>query len=182
MEIKVKHIDRRTWKRVLKRESAFCDIEESDGVAYLIKIKEVSQPMIRMRFGDRVVLADKGYYWLEIALENENYWLTAMFDDKGCFVQYYFDISRKNVIDGENSWFEDLFLDIVVQNNKTISVLDEDELYTAYEENIITKEEFDFANQTCEKLVDKIINNCRDFDEMALKYFNILKNKLENKG
>jgi predicted RNA-binding protein associated with RNAse of E/G family len=44
-----------------------------------------------MRFGERVVLADKDYYWLEIALENENYWLTAMFNPDGEFVQYYFD-------------------------------------------------------------------------------------------
>ena len=71
MEIKTKYIDRRHWKRVLKRESAFCDIEEKKGVAYLIKIKQVSEPMTRMRFGERVVLADKDYYWLEIALENE---------------------------------------------------------------------------------------------------------------
>jgi len=181
MEIKTKYIDRRHWKRVLKRESSFCDIEEKKGVAYLIKIKQVSEPMTRMRFGERVVLADKDYYWLEIALENENYWLTAMFNPKGEFVQYYFDISRKNVIDGENSYFEDLFLDIVVQNNKTVSVLDEDELYTAYEENIISKEEFDFANLTCEKLVKNILNNCASYDEMCVKYFEILREKIENK-
>ena len=178
MEVNVKHIDRRHWQRVLKRESAFCDIEEKKGVAYLIKIKEVTGPMTRMRFGEKVILADKDYYWLEIALENENFWLTAMYDPDGNFIQYYFDISRKNVIDGENSYFEDLFLDIVVQNNKTISVLDEDELYTAYEENVITKEEFDFANEYCQNLVENILNNCEEYDKLCFRYFKILREKL----
>ena len=181
MEVKVKPIDRRFWERVLKREYAFCDIEERKGVAYLIKIKEVTSPMTRIRSGEKVVLADKDYYWLEIALENENFWLTAMFDSQGEFIQYYFDITRKNVIDGENSYFEDMFLDIVVQKNRNILILDEDELVAAFEEKVITKEEFEFVKSYSKKLADNILNNCEEYDKLCFRYFNILRDKLGDK-
>lgn len=182
MEVKVKPIDRRFWERVLKREYAFCDIKERKGVAYLIKIKEVTSPMIRIRSGEKVILADNDYYWLEIALENENFWLTAMFDPQGELIQYYFDITRKNVIDGENSYFEDLFLDIVVQKNRNILILDEDELAAALEEKVITKEEFDFANSYSKEVIDSITNNCDEYDNLTRQYFNILREKIENKN
>ena len=114
MKVKIKSLDRHDWKRVIKKQIAFANIEEREGVASLIKIEKVTQPLIKPCFGKDVTLADVGYYWLQIALKDENFWLTAMYNEKGEFVQYYFDVTRKNVIKGENSYFEDLYLDVIV--------------------------------------------------------------------
>ena len=83
MKIKIKHIDKRNWKRVLKKDCVWMDMQEREGLAYLIHIQEVTEPLIAPCFGQNVKLADVGYYWLQIAFKDENFWLTAMYDEKG---------------------------------------------------------------------------------------------------
>ena len=178
MDIKIKPIDRNEWKRVLKKKVAYADISERKGVACLMKFEEITSPLIKPCFGRDVTLVDVGYYWLQIGFENENYWLTTMFDREGNFVQYYFDITRNNVIDGEKSWFEDLFLDIIVQEKDEVEVLDADELKLALEENVITNEEFEFVNETAEKIIENVLKNRNEYDTLCFQYFKLLRSKL----
>ena len=124
MNIKIKPINKDYWSRVLKKKTAYVSVKEREGIACLLRIDEVTAPLKKVCFGQEVILADVGYYWLQIGLKGENVWITAMYDEKGNFVQYYFDVSRKNVIDGENSYFEDLFVDVIVQGENEIAVLE----------------------------------------------------------
>ena len=178
MEIKIKPIDKSHWHRVLDRASAWTSIEEVKGVAYLLHIKKVTEPLKKMCFGRQVTIADVGYYWLQIGLENENVWITAMFDECGNFVQYYFDVTLRNVINEENSYFEDLFLDIIVQGKNEIAVLDSDELKLALKEKIISKKEFKLARKVKKQIINYILKKRDKCDRISCKYFEILKNKL----
>ena len=180
MEIKKKPINRNDWKRVLKKKISFCDIKEKEGIACLIKVEEITSPFSKVCFGREVKLVDVGYYWLQLALKNENVWLTVMFDEKGDFVQYYFDVTRKNVIDGKNSYFEDLFLDVIVQDKGEIEVLDSNELKQAFDERVITKEEFELAYKVKDDIIENISKMREDCDRICTYYFNILKNQLED--
>ena len=178
MEVKKKPISRNDWKRVYKKKIAFCDITEKEGVACLIQAEEITAPLIKNCFGKDVTLVDVGYYWLQLAFKNENVWLTVMFDEKGNFVQYYLDVTRKNVIDGENSYFEDLFLDVIVQEKDEVEVLDESELKLALDENVITKDEFEFAYKIKDQISENILKYRKECDRICVHYFNILRKML----
>ena len=178
MEVKIKPIDKRNWLRVKEKDCAWTSIQEREGVAYLIKIKEVTEPLNLMCFGQNVILANVGYYWLQIGLKNENFWLTAMYDEKGEFVQYYFDVTRKNFINGKDSYFEDLFLDVVCHGDDKIEIIDLDELNQALLEQVITQEEYDLSRMTAEKIMKNILKNREVYDNLCLKYFNLLRKKL----
>ena len=181
MEIKNKPIDKNNWVRVLKRKCAITEIEEFEGVAYLIKIEEVTEPLIKFCFGKNVVLADNGYYWMQIGLKNKNFWLTVMYDENCKFVQYYFDVTKNNIIDGEKSYFEDLFLDVIIQGEGEIQIIDLEDLDNALKEGVILKDEFDFAHKEASKIVKNVLKNRDECDKLCIRYFNLLRNKLGEK-
>ena len=178
MEIKVKPIDRRNWGRVTKKKIAFEKINET-GIVCLLQIQELKEPLIKTCFGRNVKLADIGYYWLQIAFQDDNYWLTAMFDEKGKFIQYYFDVTRINVINGVDSYFEDLFLDVIVIGDNEVDVLDSDELEKALREKVISKSEFNLAKKVAEDLCDNLLKNREEFDKLSKNYFEKLRNNLK---
>lgn len=178
MKLKIKPIDKNNWKRVTKKKTAFTQIEEREGVAFLLKIQELVEPLVKPCFGRDVILADVGYYWLQIAFKDENFWLTVMYNEKGEFVQYYFDVTRKNVIDGVNSYFEDLFIDVIVHGKNEVQILDADELKLALGENLISCEEFEFANSVAQQIIQNILNNREKYDRLCEKYFEILRKKI----
>lgn len=178
MEVKKKPINRNDWKRVYKKKIAFCEIKEKEGMACLIQAQEITSPLVKNCFGKDVTLVDVGYYWLQLAFKNENVWLTVMFDEKGNFVQYYFDVTRRNVIDGENSYFEDLFLDVIVQENDEIDVLDLNELKLALDEKVISNSEFELANKIKDEIIENLFKNRDKCDRICVQYFNILRKML----
>lgn len=178
MEVKRKPISRSDWKRVLKKKIAYCETKEKPGMACLIQAKEITAPLIKSCFGRELMLLDVDYYWLQLAFKDEKCWLTVMFDEKGNFVQYYVDVTRKNVIDGENSYFEDVFLDVIIGNNDEVEILDAEELKMALDEKVISQDEYDFANKKVEQIIDYILNNRDRCDTIAFYYFDILKKLL----
>ena len=153
-------------------------LENKNGVASLIYIEDVSEPLVRPCFGRDVVLADKGFYWLEIGLEGENYWLTAAYDKDLNYIQYYFDITRQNHILGEKSYFEDMFLDVIFQNKGEVAILDDDELKKAREEGIISNKEFDLAHSVADKIIEDVLKNREEYDKICLHYLSLLRKKL----
>ncbi len=158
MEIKKKTITRSTWARIEESRRAFCrfNTESFSGVAYLMELTRVREPLIAEFKGETLKIVDDGYFWLQIAPENENFWITVMYDENGCCLQYYFDMTLKNIIDEEGSYFYDLFLDLVAMPDGRLIVLDEDELDCALSENVITKEEYIKAQLTLSMLKENI--------------------------
>lgn len=155
-KIETKYMSRSDWKRILSRETAYTDISSGDmrGEASLLHILKVTKPLAVFSVDREIMICDNGYYWLQLAFENKNWWLTAMFNPAGECIQYYFDITKHNTVDGENSCFDDLMLDIVVQPNGRSALLDMDELAQALAQGNISKDDYCLALKTSQEMLD----------------------------
>ena len=106
-----------------------------------------------------------------------------MYNEKKEIVQYYIDITEKNVInDYENSCFYDIFLDIVLLPDGEIFLLDEDELKKALDDKIITKVQYDRAYSEANRIIKIISNDYADLENLCRECFcNLLKRIGDNK-
>lgn len=181
MEIKKKLITRYGWARIEKSRRAFCEFKRDDlsGVAYLMELERVRESLIAEFKGERLKIVDNGYFWLQIAPKNEDFWITVMYDTAGSCLQYYFDMTLKNVIDGEDSFFYDLFLDLVAMPDGRLIVLDEDELCCALSEKVITKEEYVKAQRTLSMLKENIPAKKDKLNSFCYGLFDKLKKVLD---
>ncbi len=157
-KIERKYMARSDWKRILLRETAYTEISsgETQGEASLLHILKVSKPLEVSSVDGKIMICDDGYYWLQVAFENKNWWLTAMFNPQGECIQYYFDVTKHNTIDGDNSCFDDLMLDIIVQPDGRSALLDMDELAEALAEGNISEEDYALAIKTSQEMLDGI--------------------------
>lgn len=180
MEIKTKYISRKSWRRIFSSVSAygqFC-YPSLCGVAGLLRLDGVREPL-EVRFKDEtMIIADNGYYWLQIAPKKEKWWLTVMYDGDGKCLQYYFDATLENIIDGENSRFRDLFLDLVAVPDGRLIILDGDELDDALSEGVITADEHKQAWDTVNALADGIRANYKQLDGFCQGFLSELKAQL----
>lgn len=129
-----------------------------DGVVSLHAINGVKGgPSIKRMQGQEFTITDTGYYWLQYAPKDKNFWLTVMFDSNREVVQYYFDITYLNEVywDG-TAYFFDLYLDIVMLPGGNQLLLDEDELLGAYQSGQITKQMLDLAYDEVHRLTKRL--------------------------
>ena len=92
-----------------------------------------------------------------------------MYDKDMKLIQYYIDITYKNIIsDGNNSYFYDLFLDVVLINNTPI-LLDEDELEEAFRLNIINMDQVILANNTANLILKDLEVKSAMLDDFCAK-------------
>ena len=181
MEIEKKYISKKDWKRVTERIDAFENIEEENfkGITSLISIKKVREPGFKIYNNKKIKIADDGFFWLQIGLENKKYWITAMYNEKKEIVQYYIDITEKNEIRGyENSYFYDIFLDIVLLPSGEIFLLDENELKQALDNKIITKAQYDNAYSEANRIIKIISKDYNDLKNLCNKCFSNLLEKM----
>lgn len=165
-----KDMRRSDWYRILRREyvSRDCRMYGCKGKESLLVIREATAPLVVHDAGEDALIVEKDYAWVQIALEGQPFWLTAMFDDQGSLLQIYFDITAGNRFDDpENPWFADMYLDIVVNSRGELYVLDRDELDAALAESIITKEEWDQANAACTRLYAYLQQNRESVTELC---------------
>ena len=100
-----------------------------------------------------MLIADAGYSWLQVAFKEQFFWATVMYDNKGRFMQGYFDITGGNSFeDMENPTFKDMYLDLVLLEGGRILVLDRDELEEAVKQNEITEDEYEQTVKAGEEL------------------------------
>ena len=182
MEVEKHYMSRKSWKRVIDRKYVVDSFNENGliGKASLIHIKKVTSPSIKNMNRNNVVIANDNFFWLQIGLENKNYWITAMYDDNKRLIQYYIDITKRNHVSNEDDpYFEDLFLDVVFLEDEVI-VLDEDELEIALLEKKITKDDYELAYN----MLGKIQENTDEFkvflDRICNRFFDyLIKNMVE---
>ena len=143
--------------------------DKEDYYVIVKKFKKVIEPFITLKGN---CLIDDGYYILEIIPKNEKYTIRIFVNNKKEILEYYFDITYKNGLDEETNilYYEDLFLDITVKNNK-IEILDEDELQEALDNKEITKEQFDLANKTKDELIKTIKNKTNKFMNLDINKY-----------
>ena len=143
------------WRRILARDYV-CRACEADGAREMesvLTIREITEPL-RVRSGaEWVTIVQRGYRWVQIAREGAFVWLTAMFDERGNFLQMYFDVTAGNRFDTpDDPCFRDMYLDVVVTAAGEITVLDQDELDEALARGEITPGEHDRAERVCRGL------------------------------
>ena len=182
MKLSVKTLDRSDWTRITKRKDAFSRIDrpEFSGEAYLIRIDELTAPLRKTYDdGSSVTIVDEGYHWLQLAPETGRWWLTVMFAPDLSVVQYYFDITAgSNLLGAADSFFTDLFLDVVMMPDGRIIVLDEDELEQALEEHIIDRVTYNTAKRDAEALIYALDGNAPALEKLCREVLLMLMSRL----
>ena len=161
----VKDMRRSDWHRVLRRDyiASDCLVCGTAGKVSLTVLRELTSPLtIHYPFGDALI-ADKDYAWLQIALKEQYFWLTAMYDADGQLIQLYFDITDGNCFEDEdNPCFPDMYLDIVVTGTGEIHVIDREDLDWALDNGVITRDQYDHAWKVCDELCQYLEQNKDD--------------------
>jgi len=162
----IRDMRRSDWYRILERRYTVkpCTFQNMEGVVSLLEIQKVTNPLtVHYEDGD-VLIADEGYSWLQLAFKDQFFWATVMYDDKGEFMQGYFDITGGNTFeDMENPKFQDMYLDLVLLKNGGIQVLDREELDEALEQKEITVEQYQQTVTEGEKLYGFLKENKEEF-------------------
>jgi predicted RNA-binding protein associated with RNAse of E/G family len=143
-----------------------------------IQIIEVHYPGIVGDKGFEVCIADNGYSELSFLPDNENWYLTAIYDARSEIIEWYFDITRKNAIDEEGKpYCDDLYLDAALLPDGQILIFDEDQMQEALDNGNITQEESEMAYDVLKKLKEDGIldvsfmeNLCNELYMLLEKY------------
>ena len=137
--MKRKYLDGSNWAWLAERSYKWMYVDgEWKGYVSLVKMGSVKRKL-------------KAHYNPEICLCDDRH---------NEIVEWYFDMTKENGVDERNiPYFEDLYLDVIVAPDFSVHLIDEDELQEALDEGTITKEEYDLAYRTYEKLVEEVIRD-----------------------
>jgi len=161
-----KDMHRSDWHRILKKKYIDRDFFHDGfrGKQSLLRILNVTQPLMISNAAGTVLIADQNHAWLQIALEGQHIWTTVMYDADGRFIQAYFDITNGNSFDdSSNPTFEDMYLDVVLTADNRIIVLDQEDLLQALQEKHISKAEYDESIAHCDALCAYLRNESSAF-------------------
>ena len=173
MNVKHRSMKRDDWKRILDKTYISRDFDNY--VAGLIIMNDVKEDLIiSYPYGQKTIVK-KNYKWLEVAYKNKNYFATSMFDENNELLEIYFDINKGNKFDDiNNPEFDDMFLDVVLDNSGLVYVLDEDELKEAYEQKEITKKEYLQAIKDKDELYEYLVENKEEILKEYQRLFTIM--------
>lgn len=157
---------------VEEKKYKYMYIDEIDYKGHLaqIHILKANQPP-KEEDQDYVERGNSGCKWLQFIPENSNVAMTVCYDKENKILNWYFDIINKIGIEGNNPFFEDLYLDVTINPNNKIEVLDEDELENALNTNDITKEQYDMVYEVSNKLISQIDGKVKELTKFSDKYF-----------
>ncbi len=181
----MKDMKRSDWHRVLQKDyrARECQVNGFDGRECLTVLRKLTGPLTVHYDVMDVLIADTDYAWLQIALRDQYFWLTAMYDAKGELIQIYIDITNGNRFDEEeNPCFQDMYLDIVVTKTREIHVVDQDELDEALKTGAVTKKEYDRAKRVCRQLVEYLTQNKESVIGYCNRAFKELKGLIDQGG
>jgi|GEM_PF-5094867 len=166
MTLKRKTLDRDEWlelndKQVYKIEKQLPFFKAN--LALVVFGNKQDHYCVPTAFSGQLLIAEEGITWLEILPHEQNFCITAMFNNDDELFEVYIDITKNNNKEG----FEDLYLDLVV-HDKEVSLLDENELLEAYNKGVIAKDEYDLAYEVKNDLEAKF-NAAKDLHWQYLK-------------
>lgn len=161
-------------KRVKEGRLKIQSFENDDfnGDIALIRFDKMNVPY--MVEGIDVCMANDGYKWLEFYDYSSHIKLTAMYDEKNEFIEWYFDIAKEVGKENGLPYEDDLYLDVVVRNNGKIVLLDENELEYAYKRLEISKETYEMAYREAKNLMKRLENNKERLENFTNKYFKLM--------
>lgn len=147
----------KTYLREAKKYQIKFYLDEDDYYVCVKKLIKLSEKFI---INNNIVAMDDGYYIVEIVPKNDNYAMRVFLNDKKEVIEYYFDIIKESGIDKDTKipYFDDLYVDITCLYNGMIHILDEDELEDAYKNNELSKDDYELAINTKDKILKEIKN------------------------
>ncbi len=176
--MKIKNMKRTAWKRLLEKTYTVRDCAPwgYPGRESILRIHKVTQPLwVKEGYG-KICIANRGHSWVQVACQGQPYWLTAMFDRQGRFLQIYFDIAKPpSFADPDDPTFEDLYLDVVLTSRMDLVVLDRVELEMALKTGDVDEETYIFALAACEKLLAWLKENKQAIVEYVTKVYTEMK-------
>ena len=177
MSMEIRDMRRTAWRRVKQKEQIIlpCSCGNVQGKVSLLKIREVSEPFSAVFNGERIMLAERNYSWLQLAMENDFAWFTVMFDDSDRFLQVYVDLTCGNRTDRDNPVFEDLYLDYVLCEGQ-VKEMDADELAAAFENGTLSETVYVKAQEHGKILYSVLQANAK---EITSYFENLLKHLQE---
>ena len=157
---KRKYLGRYNHESIKSYSAKILRTDEIGGYAALVFIHEVNFPYMVGEKGAEVCIADKDYVELNFLPDNENWYLTAVYDNNNSIVEWYFDVTRINTVDESGEpYCVDLYLDAVLLPDGSIRIFDEDELKNALDNGIINQQDYDMAHGVINKLIaEKILD------------------------
>ena len=176
----VRDMARSAWTRIRAKRQIIRDFafENYIGKVSLLKILEISEPLKRSYEGREIILADLGYYWLQLAIHRSHAWFTVMFDEKGQLIQIYVDVTDGNDALKDNPTFSDLYLDYVVHGSR-VYALDRDELEAAYLSGVVSVEQYKSAVSAGERIYRELEQNREEIQAFFTNQFRSLRAELE---
>ena len=174
--MKIKPLDKRGQENLKLSMSKMIKVTKQniDYYIFAMKVKDIDTKLTRSRSEKEVTILDKGYMYIQILPINENYSLTLSYDEKGQFIEWYFDITANNFLDERGMpFYEDLYIDIVLTKDKEVLTLDEDELNNAFDSGKITKEQYDLAIREADLLRLEVLENYNALVNLEKKYYNL---------
>lgn len=172
-----KYADRSIWPRVLEKEfkTAYFDENDFKGWVSVLNLKKVKLPLTVTTGGCELRIVDSNYTWLEFIPEDKNYSLTTMYDANSEIVQWYFDISKNNGVNDDGiSYFDDLYLDVVVRKDLEIFLLDQDELDEAFANKAISAEDYELSNRAAKCLMKELGEHKKELNAFCNKYLKMM--------
>lgn len=172
-----KTMKRDEWSRVLEKEVIIKDFEYDNfkGKISLLKMLKVSAPLYVKNGNKELKIADENISWVQIAFENQFFWITLMYDENGEFFDMYVDMTDGNNINEENPYFVDMYLDYELFGDKVLE-LDRAELDEALCCEYITQAQYDRTISEGKKVFDYLNKNKKELKRVAQDIFNNLKN------
>ena len=166
------------WKSMLKkhREGAFEDSADFKGYVGLLTIDEVSEKQEWTYKDEKFTVCDNGYKWLTIAPRDDYYCITVMMDPNYRICVSYIDMIDDQGVDEDGvPFFIDSYLDLIVYNDGNVIVDDRDELDEALRAGSITKEQYDRALFTADKLTNGLLKDYTVFEKFVGERFRFVK-------
>ena len=169
-------------KAIKKYFSKVKNIGDERAVVSILKWENVEERVeVHYNFKDEVII-DSNYTWIQIAPFLNNFWIKVMYDENDNLVEIYIDVTRKNYFDDiTNPSYDDLFLDVVVPKKGHIYQMDDVELMKAYNEKLISEEEYKKAKIVCKNLKDFLNKHHQEFLNFIVKLKKELEADLENR-
>ncbi len=147
---KVKDIQEKEFKKLDTKADPYF------GSACVTKMIKVAQKWdVPRANGIQETILDEGYKWLTLYPKSENFAVTAIYNEKSEFVEFYFDVAKKVKYKSRIPHILDLYLDIVLTKDNEVLFLDEEELKNALKQTEIKQKDYDLARKTADKIVNK---------------------------
>lgn len=181
--MKIKYLDKRHWRRLLDHNYTEVKVNNNKfkGIIGLITMNKVREPLEVTVVGKRIVVAQDHYQWLQILPEKKRYSITAMFDDQGRPLQYYFDVNLKNITQKGKARTLDLCLDILVLPNGQYELVDEDDLKRALKTKQITQKQYHEAYIIAHQLMIKINEDFKNIQDKVMYCYKKINRKESKK-